>query len=84
MKYHVQLETKARKELFDLPKEAIERMAEVLDNLEENPRPPACKKLTGREGYRIRKGDYRILYTIDDEKRLVRIYRIGHRREIYR
>ena len=84
MKYHVHLETKARKELFDLPKEIIQRIAEVLDDLEENPRPPACKKLTGREGYRIRKEDYRILYSIDDEKRFIRIYRIGHRREIYR
>lgn len=84
MRYHIELSTQARKELLDLPKDVIERLAETLDDLEENPRPPASKKLTGREGYRIRKGNYRILYTIDDKQRLVRVYRIGHRREIYR
>ncbi len=46
--------------------------------------PPGARKLTGQEGYRIRKGGYRILYVIDDAAALVRVYRIGHRREVYR
>jgi mRNA interferase RelE/StbE len=48
------------------------------------PRPPGSQKLFGEDAYRIRQGDYRILYTIDDEKRLVEVYKIGHRREVYR
>ena len=84
MAYRIELETRARKELLDLPKETVGRLASVLDDLESNPRPPGAKKLAGVEGYRIRKGDYRILYTIDDSKHLVRVYRIGHRREVYR
>ncbi|MBI4208995.1 MAG: type II toxin-antitoxin system RelE/ParE family toxin [Deltaproteobacteria bacterium] len=84
MRYPVELENRARREFLDLPEEVQRRLSQALDDLEVNPRPPGAKKLTGKEGYRIRKGDYRILYTIDDSERLVRVYRIGHRREIYR
>jgi mRNA interferase RelE/StbE len=52
--------------------------------LKENPRPVGCKKLTNQEGYRIRIGNYRILYTIEDENKIVMIYRVGHRRDVYR
>ncbi len=82
--YHVQFETRARKEFFELPKDTLRLLASVFDDLRNNPRPPGAKKLTGLEGYRLRKGDYRILYTIDDKSRLVSVYRVGHRREIYR
>ena len=84
MAYRVELETRAKREFLDLPQEIQSRLADVLDDLEVNPRPPGSKKLTGQEGYRVRKGDYRILYTIDDKGSLIRVYRIGHRREIYR
>ncbi len=84
MKYRVEIETRARDDLDDLPKEMISRTISVLEDLENNPRPPGAKKLTNQEGYRIRKGDYRILYTIDDHNKTVRIYKVGHRREIYR
>lgn len=84
MNYSVELETRAREEFLSLPKGIRKRLASVLDDLEKNPRPPGAKKLTGQEGYRIRKGDYRALYIIDDSAKLVRVYRIGHRREVYR
>lgn len=87
MAYRIEIETRARKELLELPKEITHRLASVLDDLERNPRPPGAKKLAGASaegGYRIRKGDYRILYTINDSNRLIRVYRIGHRREVYR
>ena len=84
MKFQLELENRAKKELFSLSREIQEKLIEVLDHLEANPRPPGAKKLTGQEAYRVRKGDYRILYTIDDKLGLVRVYRIGHRREIYR
>jgi mRNA interferase RelE/StbE len=83
-KYCVELETRARRELFDLPKKVIQTIADVFADLESNPRPSGTKKLTAHEGYRIRKGQYRILYTINDNERRVSVYRIGHRREIYR
>lgn len=82
--YTISIETRARRELLDLPKDIQIRMTEVIDDLSLNPRPPGAKKLSGVDGYRVRKGDYRILYTIDDKKKKVVIYRIGHRREIYR
>lgn len=84
MSYAVELESRARRELLDLPRAMQRRIADILDDLSHHPRPSGTKKLTGQEGYRVRSGDYRVLYTIDDHKRLVRIYRIGHRREIYR
>lgn len=84
MSYRVELETQAKKELSRLSKEVQLRFSEVIDDLATNPRPPGSKKLVQQEGYRVRKGDYRVLYVIDDKDRLVRIYRIGHRKEIYR
>ena len=84
MSYRVEFETRTRKEFLDLPKEAAQRLAPVFDDLQADPRPPGAKKLIGIEGYRIRKGDYRILYTVSDRDCLVRIYRVGHRRDVYR
>lgn len=84
MPYRVELETRAKREFLSLPKEIQGRLADVLKDLTLNPRPPGAKRLTAQEGYRIRKGDYRVLYTVDDGESLVRIYRIGHRREVYR
>jgi mRNA interferase RelE/StbE len=55
-----------------------------LDALRSEPRPPDVKKLKGREGWRIRVGDYRVIYSITDKELLVLVVRIGHRSEIYR
>lgn len=84
MTYRVELETRARSELEKLERGVVRQVAGILDALERNPRPPGAKKLVGPEGYRVRKGDYRILYTIDDPARLVRVYRIGRRSDVYR
>lgn len=84
MAYRVELETRARRELLDLPPDIQRRVADVLDDLSRHPRPPGAKKLTGRGGHRVRTGDYRVLYTIQDKLKVVQIYRIGHRREVYR
>jgi mRNA interferase RelE/StbE len=82
--YRIELETRARREYRGLPNRIREDIAEAIDDLQANPRPPGCRKLAGVEGYRIRTGDYRILYAIDDASQLVRIYRIGHRGAVYR
>ena len=82
--YKIELETCARREYRGLPVRIRERVADAIDDLQADPRPPGSKKLVGATGYRIRTGDYRILYSIDDSASMVRIYRIGHRREVYR
>jgi len=82
--YKVELETRARREYRDLSTQARELVSDAIDDLQVDPRPPGCKKLVGGNRFRVRSGDYRILYTVDDHLHLVRIYRIGHRREVYR
>ena len=61
-----------------------DRIVNFLISLKENPLPNGVKKLRGREGYRIRVGDYRILYIIDHSKKKVEVFSIAHRREVYR
>ncbi len=78
------IEKKAKKELLHIPKEWIPPLVEAIDALSHNPRPPACKKLTGKDGYRLRRAKHRILYTIDETKHQIIIYRVSHRREVYR
>ena len=84
MSYRVELETQARREFLDLPKLIQRMLADAIDDLGHDPRPPGAKKLGERGGYRVRKGNYRVLYAVDDRARIVRIYRVGHRRDIYR
>ena len=84
MKYLLTIVPSARKELLNLPDILIKRIDRVITNLSETPRPHGCIKLTGVEAYRIRLGNYRIIYEISDSLRQVRILAIGHRREIYR
>ena len=85
MGYTVVIENKAQKEFLRIPAPHCHTIKTSIDRLENSPRPANVKKLTGTsDGYRVRAGDYRILYTIDDRKKIVTIYRIRHRREVYR
>jgi mRNA interferase RelE/StbE len=61
-----------------------EKIRKAILALQENPRPTDCRKLTGRDGWRMRVGNYRVIYEIDDAARSVTILNVGHRREIYR
>ena len=82
--YHLALTSSAEKELKKLPSPVIARIAPRVENLAANPRPPGCKKLKGGDKeWRIRVGDYRVVYTIDDAKSLVEVTRIRHRSEVY-
>lgn len=81
--YQVQVSNRASKVLEKLPDAVYQRVVEAIQNLAENPRPAGCKKLKGRLGYRIRTGDYRVVYEIDDDRLVVLIIDTGHRREIY-
>jgi mRNA interferase RelE/StbE len=83
--YSLVVKRSAEKELKKLPPADLRRVIERLRGLTQNPRPSSCEKLSGEtERYRIRQGDYRIVYRIDDGARLVEIVKIGHRREVYR
>ena len=84
MSYAVSILRRAQKELASLPPKEFEQVLETIHNLAEEPRPPGCKKLTAREGWRLRVGRYRVIYEIDDQKQTVLILHIGLRRDIYR
>ncbi len=72
-----------RKDLGKLPKHDVSKIMERIKQLGENPRPSWSKKLSGREEYRARQGNYRILYVIEDEIKIVQVTKVGHRRNIY-
>lgn len=82
--YSVVLTTSAARELHGLPVGVVARMMPRLEHLASAPRPPGCKKLRGGDKeWRIRIGDYRIVYEIDDTAKTVDVTRIAHRREVY-
>lgn len=82
--YTVSLTSRARRETRKLERQILARVAKAIDELAENPRPHGCLKVKDREGFwRIRIGDWRIGYDIDDSARLVNVITIGHRREFY-
>jgi mRNA interferase RelE/StbE len=83
-KFKIEIKKSAVKELNNLPANDLKRMIQKIQNLAYNPRPPSCKKLTGEEKYRIRSGNYRILFIIEDDIFIIYIVKIGHRRDVYR
>ena len=83
-RYSVRIKRSAEKEMDRIPKRTFDRLAAAITALESNPRPAASTKLRGIDEYRLRVGSYRILYTIDDKKRVIEIVAVGHRREVYR
>jgi mRNA interferase RelE/StbE len=83
MSYEVLILRRAQKELADLSRIDYERVRDAVAVLAENPRPTGCKKLVGREGWRIRSGDYRVIYEIDDAQKKITVLHIGHRRDVY-
>jgi len=81
--YTVLILPSAQKQLSKLPNAIATRIEDKLMELEQDPRPPGCKKLKGREAWRIRIGDYRAIYEINDGKLIVTVITIGHRRDVY-
>jgi mRNA interferase RelE/StbE len=82
--YKVLIKGSAAKELEELPPKVRRRIASKIDALGTTPRPPGVEKLSGQEKYRIRQGDYRVVYAIDDDARTTTVFKIGHRRDVYR
>jgi mRNA interferase RelE/StbE len=83
--YHLEFSSRAARAFRNLPADIQRRLDPAILALAENPRPPGCVKLSGEESlWRIRVGDYRIVYQIRDDVLLVLVVKVGHRREIYR
>ena len=82
--YSVEVKPPARKELEALPDNVLARVVQKLELLGNAPRPSGCKKLKGyKDHWRVRVGDWRVVYIIDDAAKLISITRIAHRREVY-
>jgi mRNA interferase RelE/StbE len=82
--YRIELKKSAAKEIERLPSVVLKRIIEKIESLATNPRPQGCKKLSGEEKYRVRVGQYRILYEIMDEVLIVYVVKVSHRKEVYR
>jgi len=84
MKYTVLIERYAQKQIMKLDKKIIPVIKTTIASLADNPRPYGYKKLRGEDAYRIRVGDYRVIYEIDNYKIIVIVVSVGHRRDIYK
>lgn len=84
IQFEVELATNALKELKKLERKEQLRISGVLTSLSHNPLPPASAKLKGRDGYRIRVGDYRLIYKVDKTKLIILVIKIGQRADVYR
>jgi mRNA interferase RelE/StbE len=82
--YSIFFRDSVRKDLVAIPKPDLKRVMERIAGLAENPRPQGCEKLSGQERYRVRQGNYRIVYSIQDTELVVWVVKVGHRREVYR
>ena len=83
-RYSIDVKRSAARELGNIPKRDLRRILSRIRSLEMEPRPHGCEKLSAQERYRIRQGDYRIVYSVDDAERHVVVVKIGHRRDVYR
>ena len=83
-RYSLTIKPSAAKELESIPKRILGQVVARIQGLADDPRPHGVQKLSGEERYRIRQGDYRIVYSIDDRLGVVDVVKVGHRREIYR
>lgn len=84
MTYRVQFKRSAEKTLAKLPRSIASRLFAAAMSLADDPRPAGAKKLVGSTDWRIRVGDYRIVYTIEDDVLVVEVVNLGHHRDIYR
>ena len=84
MTYRIEIKSSAKKELAQLPREIGENVVREIARLATNPRPNGCKKLTGSQhSYRIRVGNYRVVYSLFEQKLIIEIVKIGNRKDVY-
>ena len=84
MKYSLFILPRAQREIASLNKPDRERVVKAIRSLGDDPRPPGSLKLSGRNGWRMRVGNYRVIYEIDDTVRSLTVLHVGHRRDVYR
>ena len=84
-RYNVEIARRAAKAISKLPRKEQQRVRAAIDLLADEPRPPNCVALAGEDSvYRVRVGDYRIVYEVVDERLVIYVVRVGHRRDVYR
>ena len=82
--YEILFKESVWKDLKGIPKKDLKRILARIEALGDDPHPIGCEKLTGHELYRVRQGNYRILYSIQDNELTIWIVKVGHRKEVYR
>lgn len=82
-KYKIEFKPSVWKDLDNVPKTDRRRILKRIQTLTVDPRPAGCQKLSGQERYRVRQGDYRIIYSIEDDRLIVVVVKVGNRREVY-
>lgn len=82
--YELRFKPSVAKDLQGIPQADVQRILARIETLRDNPRPHGSEKLSAQERYRLRQGNYRILYTVADAEVIVEIVKIGHRRDVYR
>ena len=82
--YELVFKKSVAKDLRGFPKQDVKRIMQRIRSLADEPRPVGCEKLSGQERYRIRQGAYRVIYAIEDDRLIVLIVKVGHRRNVYR
>lgn len=82
--FEILIKPSAVKEIESLPRKDRQRVVKRIAALAQDPRPPGCEKLSGQEGYRVRQGNYRILYEIRERKLTVIVVKVGDRKDVYR
>ena len=84
-KYKVEISSSAEKALKKIPRKDLIKVIETIQKLGIDPKPPGCRKLSGEEDiFRVRQGNYRIIYEVEGKKLLILVLKIGHRKDIYR
>ncbi len=81
--YKIEIKKSAQKEIKNLPNKELKKVIDKIGSLAKDPRPAGCKKLSGEEKYRVRVGNYRVLYSIEDDVLVIYIVRVGHRKDVY-
>ena len=82
--YEIYFKESVYKDLKGIPKNDLKRILTRIENLADDPRPAGSEKLTGQEFYRIRQGNFRIVYSIQDNELAIWVIKVGHRKEVYR
>ena len=83
-RFEIRFKPSVAKDLRGIPVDDVQRILARIDTLRDDPRPPGAEKLAAQERYRLRQGDYRILYTVAETEAMIEVVKVGHRREVYR